>query len=78
MTDTRSNQPTDDDAVMMAGVLTGALTYAVAETFRKMDWLTPPTKLEQVDPTGLVQFRLASGMLVTVALSVDRPKPSEV
>lgn len=63
-------EQTEQDALAMAAVIAGALTVKVAEALQSMDFLTQPTKLEAVDPLGIVKFRLASGLLVTVRVEV--------
>jgi hypothetical protein len=54
----------------MTAMLTGALTAKIAQALVEFDWLTEPTRIETVKPSGLVTFRLASGMLVTVTVQV--------
>ncbi len=59
------------DAEIMRALLCGVATAAVAKAFNEADYLTQPTRIEDVDTfTGRILFRLASGMLVTVRVEV--------
>lgn len=57
-----------DEAETMRSLITGW----VAADLASADWLTQPTHIEQVTAAGLIDFRLASGLLVTIKIQVRR------
>ena len=56
------------EAAMMTAMLSG-FVFAGLQNLDGV--LTPPIEWLGCDPDGIVRFRLASGMLVTITIQVD-------